>query len=404
MLDTSGRVFQWNMKALKAKPRVIANKGGTRSGKTFSIMSLLVLLAYQCKRAIQIDVVSESLPHLKRGALHDIETIIEAIGLLEDRDYTINRSDHEYTFTKGSKIRFFSADNWGKVKGSKRHILFINEANRLEWEVYRQLAVRTSELIMLDWNPDSEYWYEEQGISQEASTIEIHSTYKDNDYLSEMQVAEIERNKERDANWWRVYGLGETGQLLGVIYPNAHLIDSITTDVMAHCQHYLGLDFGFSNDPTALVDIYIDERGRKVYLQQLVYQTGMTNPEIAAAMRSLGVSRSVDIYADAAEPKSIEEIHRAGFNIKPAYKRDLNTQIQYLQQFDLYITKDSLDLIKERRNYTWRVDKNGKNLNEPIDLWNHLMDAMRYGIYTPLMGRPHLHTKGAHISRLPNET
>lgn len=237
------KIYRENLKAWKGGARLIANKGGTRSGKTYSLVSLLVCVALQSVKKRVIDVVSESLPHLKRGALNDIEDILSNEGLNEDVDYTLNRSDHIYTFTNtGTQIRFFSADDWGKVKGSRRDVLFINECNRVNWEIYRQLVVRTTEVIFLDWNPDSEFWYELKGLNTKDNTVEIHSTYLDNPFLTPMQVAEIESNRE-DENWWRVYGLGLTGMHQGLIYQNWELCDEVPdgAKLVGH-----GLDFGFT--------------------------------------------------------------------------------------------------------------------------------------------------------------
>ncbi len=403
MIDVSGIVFRKNAEAMAKKPRLIANKGGTRSAKTFSIMSLLVMIAMH-SAGKDIDVVSESLPHLKRGALKDIETILDLMELMPDKDYTVNQTDKEYTFTAtGSTIRFFSADNWGKVKGSRRDILFVNEANRIGWETYRQLAVRTTEIIFIDWNPDSEFWYEEKLLNMSPDTIEIKSTYKDNAFLTEEQIKEIERNRELDPEWWRVYGEGETGMPTGIIYKNFHVIDEIPDIVRRHSLHTRGLDFGYSSDPTSLVDIYTDEAARSVYCDELIYQVGMLNRDIAAEMKRQRLPQHIEIFADSAEPKSIDELCLYGFNVKHAYKKDLNSQIQYLKGFKIYITKRSLNGIKELRNYKWMVDRDGRTLNEPVDAWNHLLDALRYGVYTPLMGRIKPNMGKSTVMHLPNE-
>lgn len=386
----TGKVFKWNKDAFLRRPRLIADKGGTRSSKTYSIIQMLVLLANVGKKRA-IDIVSESLPHLKRGAIKDLDDILRDAGLKEGEAYDINRSDHVYTFrATGTTISFFSADNWAKVKGSRRDILFINEANRIDWETYRQLAVRTTETIIIDWNPDAEFWYENNKLNLDPSTIEIHSTYKDNDFLTALQIAEIESNRERDPNWWRIYGEGEVGLPTGLIYTNHHIVDIIPDRVRRNAMHTRGLDFGFTNDPTALVDVYIETTARAVWCEELIYRKGMDNNDIAKEMRSQGLNANVEIFADAAEPKSISEIHKYGFNVKPSFKNALATQISWLKGYDIYITQQSLNGIKEFRNYKWKTDKDGKALNEPIDLWNHFLDALRYATYTPIMGKPAL--------------
>lgn len=375
------RVYKASLAAFVALFRIIANKGGTRSGKTYAVMQLLLVIATTLKRSIS--VVSESLPHLKRGALKDFREILDKEGLIEGRGYNENKTDNTFTFPNGSVVEFFSVDNWGKVKGSRRDILFINECNRINYETYRQLAVRTTETIFLDWNPDNEFWYEEN-IAHREGTAEIHSTYLDNPYLDTAQIAEIESNRHNE-QWWRVYGLGLTGHIEGTIYRPFIQIDELP-EAKSRMQHYYGLDFGYSNDPTALIDIYIDQAAKKIYCDEIIYESGMLNSDIARRMEEAGISRTTEIFADAAEPKSIDEIGYKlyGYNVKSAYKQNLLSQIQFLQQYDIYVTSRSLNLIKESRMYRWKEDKEGRSVNEPIDVFNHALDALRYGVFSPL--------------------
>lgn len=351
--------------------RLIANRGGTRSGKTYSLVCLLVLLASEGEKKRTIDIVSESLPHLKRGAMNDIEDILTNEGMIEDVHYTQNRSDHTFMFGKGT-IRFFSADDWGKVKGSRRDILFINEANRIPFETYRQLAVRTSECIFIDWNPDTEFWYELKGLNTKETTAEIVSTYKDNPFLSDVQIAEIESNKG-DESWWKVYGLGEVGRPQGVIFDRWQQVDSIPEGARLIAR---GLDFGFSVDPTAMVDVY--KHDGKLWLDEQCYRHGMTNDRIAEALRGFN-GRTV---ADSAEMKSITEIYNYGIRyIEPAKKGadSVRAGIDVLRRYEMMVTKRSLNLIFELRNYKWKENKlTGETLGEPVDKWNHAIDAVRY--------------------------
>jgi phage terminase large subunit len=375
------RVYKASLAAFVALFRIIANKGGTRSGKTYAVMQLLLVIATTLKRSIS--VVSESLPHLKRGALKDFREILEKEGLIEGRGYNENKTDNIFTFPNGSVVEFFSVDNWGKVKGSRRDILFINECNRIDYETYRQLAVRTTETIFLDWNPDNEFWYEEN-IAHREGTAEIHSTYLDNPYLDKAQIAEIESNRHNE-QWWRVYGLGLTGHIEGTIYRPFIQIDELP-EARSRMQHYYGLDFGYSNDPTALIDIYIDQAAKKIYVDEIIYESGLLNSDIARRMEDAGISRTTEIFADAAEPKSIDELgyKQYRYNVKPAYKKDLLSQIQFLQQYEIYVTSRSLNIIKESRMYRWKEDKEGRSVNEPIDAFNHALDALRYGVFSPL--------------------
>lgn len=391
------KVYKNSFKAYLDKARVIANKGGTRSGKTYSVMQLLLVILMTKKKSVS--VVSETLPHLKRGALRDFRNILNIEGLVEGKEYKENKSDLTFTFSNGSYIEFFSVDNWGKVKGPGRNILFMNECNRISYETYRQLAVRTTETIFLDWNPDAEFWYEENIMSRE-NTIEIHSTYKDNPHLGEVQIKEIEANRHNE-QWWRVYGLGLTGHIEGTIYRPFIQIDELP-EARSRMRHVYGLDFGYSNDPTALVDVYIDEAGRKIYVDEIIYETGLLNSDIAQRMAEAGISKATEIFADAAEPKSVDEIGRKvyRYNVKPAYKKDLLSQIQFLQQFEIYVTTRSLNVIKESRQYKWKEDRDGNAVNEPIDAFNHAMDALRYAVFTALRKQPKTLNR-AGVSRLP---
>lgn len=374
-------VYRKNLDAWNSGKRLIANKGGTRSGKTYSLVCLLLTIAVYGKKR-EIDIVSESLPHLKRGAMNDIEDILTDEGMIEGVHFILNRSDHTYTFSKGSVIRFFSADDWGKVKGSRRDVLFINECNRIPYEVYRQLAVRTTECIFLDWNPDSEFWYELKGLKDKDTTIEIHSTYLDNPYLTEQQIEEIESNKGDEA-WWKVYGLGQTGRPQGVIYDRWQTVNEIPDG--AKLVGY-GLDFGFQVDPTAIVEVYMADG--KLWLNELCYKRGMTNDKIADFLRD----KHGIIVADSAEMKSITEIYNYGIrSIEPAKKGSdsVRAGIDVVRRYELMVTKSSLNLIFELRNYKWKENKiTGEMTNEPVDKFNHLLDALRYVCLNRLSERP----------------
>ena len=375
-------VYKQNLSAWLERYRVIANKGGTRSGKTYSLVSLFISVAVAGKKIREIDIVSESMPHLKRGALNDFNEILDREQLVDGVDYESNLSDHVYTFNSGTKIRFFSSDDWGKVKGSKRDVLYINECNRIDYEIYRQLAVRTTECIFLDWNPDTEFWYELKGVQSKDSTKEIHSTYKDNPFLSDVQIAEIESNKD-DENWWKVYGLGLTGRPQGVIYKRWEQVDAIPDYAELVGR---GLDFGFTNDPTAIVDVY--RADGELWLDERCYRINLTNDKIAEFLRPLPWCT----VADSAEQKSIAEIKNYGVRwIEPAIKGadSIRAGIQILQRYKMNVTKRSLNLINEIRNYKWKEDKiTGELLNVPIDKYNHALDAVRYVALNKLSKRP----------------
>jgi phage terminase large subunit len=292
-----------------------------------------------------------------------------------------NKSSFTYLFNSGSFIEFFSVTEESKLRGARRDILFVNEANNVPWEAFHQLSIRTKKFIYIDYNPTAEFWAHTELVGKNDTDFVI-LTYKDNDALDPAIIREIEKAKTKAetsaywANWWKVYGLGQVGTLQGAIYEDFEVVEGI--DVSRAKFVALGLDWGFSNDPTALVAIY--RQGDCLLIQELLYSTGLTNQDIADKLRTLGITRAWEIVADSAEPKSIEEIYRLGFNIKPAEKGpdSVRNGIDILKRYKLQVTKDSTNLIKELRSYTWATDKEGKNTGVPIDSFNHACDAMRY--------------------------
>ena len=362
------------------RKRIRIVQGGSSAGKTFAILSLLYSYAANPECGpLEISVVSESIPHLRRGALKDFLKMLNMTGLYQEELY--NRTLLRYDFPHGSYIEFFSADQSDKMRGARRDVLFMNEANNITWEAYHQLAIRTRTAIYIDYNPVREFWAHTE-LMHDPDAEFLLVTYKDNQALDPAIIREIEKAKTKAetsaywANWWKVYGLGQVGTLQGAIYEDFEVVEGI--DVSRAKFVALGLDWGFSNDPTALVAIY--RQGDCLLIQELLYSTGLTNQDIADKLRTLGITRAWEIVADSAEPKSIEEIYRLGFNIKPAEKGpdSVRNGIDILKRFKLQVTKDSTNLIKELRSYTWATDKEGKNTGVPIDSFNHACDAMRY--------------------------
>jgi phage terminase large subunit len=363
------------IESLTQRKRVI--QGGTSASKTFSI--LCVLIKQACRKKTEISIVGETVPHLRRGAIRDFIKIMIAKGIFVPARW--NKTLLTYQFANRSTIEFFSADQEARLRGARRQVLFINEANNIDFESYYQLAIRTSDAIYIDFNPTHEFWAHTE-VLREADSELLILTYQDNEALPDTIRKDIELNRTKAetsaywANWWKVYGLGQVGTLQGAIYEDFEVVEGI--DVSRAKFVALGLDWGFSNDPTALVAIY--RQGDCLLVQELLYATGLTNQDIADKLRSLGITRAWEIVADSAEPKSIEEIYRLGFNIKPAEKGpdSVRNGIDILKRFKLQVTKDSTNLIKELRSYTWATDKEGKNTGVPIDSFNHACDAMRY--------------------------
>ncbi len=374
----TSNVFSRNLDAVVCyrPPRFVVNKGGTRSGKTYSILQLWYLMVAADTGPTINSVVSETLPHLKRGAIRDFQQILSAENLWSDHHW--NKTDSIYTFPHNSAvIEFFGAESPDKVHGPSRDRLFLNEAQNIAYDVARHLFVRTRGQVFIDYNPTGEFWVDQHVIGSGRERL-IHSTYLDNRFLSAEQVAEIESNR-RDENWWRVYGLGETGRLEGVIY-DFRQVDAIPVEIT---NFLYGLDFGFTNDPNAIVRIAL--QGDDLWLDEVCYQKGLLNSDIAAILAGADVrKRSDDIYADSADPKSIEELYRYGYNVKPAPKGpdSILAGIHCVKRFNLHVTARSVNLIRELRNYKWDTDKHGVALNKPVDVWNHALDAVRYAVFS----------------------
>lgn len=355
-------------------PRIrgIASKGGTRSSKTWSTLQLLHLLCINSEKPLVISCVAATLPMVKRGMLRDYKQMLLAENEWDENAF--NKSECTYTYTNGCMIEFFGVDNASKVHGSARDILFVNEAQTIPREIFRQLDIRTRKKVIIDFNPVRKFWGETEFVGDRYLTI--HSTYKDNPYLSEEQVSAIEKN-QNDANWWRVYGEGETGGVEGNVYPEYEVIEDMPETFTGRC---LGLDFGFVNDPTAIVDIRF--QGWDLYVDLLCYETGLLNANIAEYLTVNGINRIVTV-CDNAEQKSIVELQQKRVKAMPCIKGrgSVAGGIAQVKQFKLHITKRSVKLLDELDNYKWIKDESTDTYtNEPIDAWNHALDAMRYGV------------------------
>jgi phage terminase large subunit len=292
-----------------------------------------------------------------------------------------NATDFKYTFANGSQIEFFSADNDAKLRGARRDWLYMNEANNMNFHSYTELASRTKKGVYLDWNPTNPFWFHDELINDSDVDFLIIN-YLDNEACPESALNFINKAKQKAdqgsgfwTNWYRVYGLGEIGSLEGVVFNNWVQCDKIPDN--AEFISY-GLDWGFTNDPTSLIATYRYEG--KIYVDELLYQTQLTNSDIVAKLKALDVKTSQCIVADSAEPKSIQDLSNAGFYVEPARKGpdSIKASIDRLQQYEIVVTKNSLNLIKELRQYKWAKDREGKALNAPEDVMNHAIDCLRY--------------------------
>lgn len=368
---------------MSARKKIV--QGGTSSSKTYGILAILIDKAARYP-GTEISVVSESIPHLRRGALKDFLKIMRMTGRYIESHY--NKTHLKYEFSNGSYIEFFSVDDESKLRGARRNILYVNEANNIYFESYLQLAIRTSGDIYLDYNPTNRFWAHDEVATEDDSEM-IILTYLDNEALDSNIIKELEANRVKAEtsdywkNWCKVYLDGQIGTLDGVVYSNWSEIDSIPADAKLLGA---GLDFGFSNDPSALVAVY--KYNDSIIVDELIYQKGLLNSDIANLMSQNKVVG--DIYADSSDPKSIEELRRYGYRIHPVTKGkdSIKFGIGIVQEYNLLITKRSNNLKDELKRYTWAKDKEGKALNEPIDSHNHALDALRYFAMMKLTNRP----------------
>ena len=396
-------------KIRRMSKRIRVIPGGTSASKTYSILPILI--DYCIKHpGTDCSVVSETIPHLRKGSLKDFLTIMKATGRYVDAHY--NKTLLTYTFHNGSYIEFFSADQESRVRGPRRKVLFINECNNVTYEVYHQLAIRTSEIVFLDFNPSAQFWAHDE-LLHDSDAEWLTLTYKDNEALAPALVKEIEKAKDKAYfhpelqgdelfkpdniksfywhNWWKVYGLGELGSLEGVIFSGWSQIASIPKE--AKLIGY-GIDFGYSADPTTLIGLY-EWDGHYIF-DEMVYQTGLKNSEIARLMRAHGVRKNDYVVADSSEPKSIAEINAYGYSVVGASKGkdSINFGIDILQQDDFYVTQRSTNMISELRAYMWEKDKTGKATNKPIDAFNHCIDPMRYLAISKMSKKSHNKHRG----------
>lgn len=374
----TGTIFHKTQQAFDDGNKIIVHRGGTGSGKTYDIVLFLFSIALRFKDLI-ITIVSESKPHLDIGAIRILSNVCKPLGLWSKSSWNISTS--RWTSPTGSIIEFFSADRIDKALGARRDYLYGNEVNSLKKDVWDELA-RRSENVIADFNPTAQFWME-NWLSNYDKTVVIKSNYTDNPFLPETERNRIEMRVARDENFKRIHFDCEYGITEGIIFSNWYQIDKIP-EVFEEKAIY-GLDFGFTNDPTALIKTI--ETDDAFYFDELIYQTGMLNSDIIRRFDSLGLKKNYDeIIADSAEPKSIQELCNAGYNVKKAVKGpdSIIKGIDTLLSKPIYVTKRSINLIKELRAYSWALNKDGNPTNKPIDEYNHAVDAIRYSVMSKI--------------------
>jgi len=364
---------------LDSESKIVVEQGGTRSGKTFNILLYIIFHYCQINKGKTITICRKTFPAVRSSVMRDFIDILKQHNKYDEANH--NKSNSEYTLD-GNLVEFISVDQPQKIRGRKREFLFINEANELDYEDWQQLIFRTTEKVVLDYNPSDEYhWIYDKVLNREDVDF-YKTTYLDNKFLDNSIVKEIERLKETDEQYWQIYGLGEKGISKATIF-NYNEVSHIPHD--AELISY-GADAGYTNDPSTLVSVY--KKDHNLYIKEHLYRTMMTTKDLSDHFKQ-EVERRSPIYFDAAEPRLIDELRRMGHNIQPSLKgRDsINAGIDLLKRFKIHITSESDNAIQEFRNYKWQEDRSGKLTNKPVDKNNHIIDAVRYATYS-IMSRP----------------
>lgn len=359
---------------LDSDKRITVMQGGTRSGKTYNILQYFIIKLLSETGKVWT-ICRESLPSIKGSVLRDFIHILNEMGIYTEAYH--NKTEQVYNLN-GNLVEFVSIDQPQKIRGRKRNYLFINEANELNYDAWMQLSFRTTDKIVLDYNPSDEYsWIYDNVIPRKDADFYI-TTYRDNPFLPKELISEIERLEEADENYWNIYGLGQRGHSAELIY--THWM--VSKGMPMRGEQWYGLDFGF-NVPSALVLCELWEG--TIYVHEVIYETKLTTGQLIERFKMIGMNKGMAIYCDNAEPDRIQELCNAGYNCFPAEK-SVNAGIDSIKSRPLRITQESANLIKEIRNYKWMMDKDGKikNPEQPVKFNDHAMDAMRYAIFTKL--------------------
>lgn len=373
------RVYREIENAVQAGYTTISAQGSSRSSKTYNIVIWLCVYCISHPNT-SVSIVRATLPALKGSVLRDFEKIMSDLGRWDAKRF--NKSDLIYKFGNGSWVEFFSCDNEQKLRGRKRDILYVNEGNELRFLEWQQLQMRTTQFSIIDYNPSfsDDHWL--CSLNAEEKTYHFITTYNDNPFLEPKVIEEIESLKQKNPSLWRIYGLGLQAMVEGLVFRNVEIVD----DIPSYMKHeYVGIDFGFTNDPTAIVLVAHNGDGR-LYIDETCYNTEMLSSDIIRVLKENHPRRR--IISESADPRLIQEIYRAGLDIHPVqkFKGSIEAGIAKMQEFKICVTRRSVNVIKEFRNYTYRQDREGKWLNQPIDCYNHAIDAVRYVVMETLLG------------------
>ena len=364
-------LYYANMNSTK---RTKVNQGGTSSGKTYSIMQLLFVKAMEVSNQI-VTVVGQDIPNLKKGAYRDAKTIRNQSPELQLWFPKVNEGERLFQCINGSVIEFTSYKDMQDAKSGKRDYLFVNEANGVPFDIFWQLYMRTRKEVFIDYNPSARFWVHEKLLNRYDVQL-ILSDHRQNRFLSQQQHDMIENID--DDELWRVYARGATGAITGLVFPHFNVVDALPPREEWKMSVYC-LDFGFTNDPTALIHLVLAHG--ELWMDELLYDVGLTNPVIAERAKAMGLTRADVIIADSAEPKSIRELQNMGLTVEACVKGSdsIKNGIDILKRYTLNVTRSSTGLRRELLNYKWKVTKDGITTNEPVDCFNHAIDAVRYG-------------------------
>lgn len=356
----------------------ISLQGSARSSKTYNVLIWLIVYCLNHPNT-RLSIVRATLPAIKGSVLVDFKEILQRMGIYNER--SLNKSELIYTFANGSWAEFFSTDSEQKLRGRKRDILFVNEANELGFIEWQQLKMRTTRLSIIDYNPSfsDEHWICET-VNQDHRTFHSVTTYLDNPFLEQTVIDEIESLREKNQSLWQVYGLGQQAVIEGLVFKHFGICETIPP----HVRHrFIGMDFGFTNDPTAICEVALD--GDALYIDEIAYRTQMLSSDIITTLRE--AAPKMRIISESADPRLIQEIYRAGIDIHPVKKfpGSIEAGLSKMQEYRIIITKRSTNVAKELRNYTYRQDKDGRWLNVAIDCYNHAIDAVRYVVMEQFM-------------------
>ncbi len=363
------RIYSEIEGAVRSGKTLISLQGSSRSSKTYN--TLIWLITYLCYNpCTQLSIVRKTMPALKGSVLKDFREIARNMGVWNEKNF--NKSENVYMFANGSEVDFFSCADEERLRGRKSNVLFVNEASELNEIEWQQLKMRTTRFAIIDYNPSfsDEHWI--CGVNKDPRTYHFISTYKDNPFLEQAVIDEIESLKHKNKTLWQVYGLGQQSIVEGLVFEKFEQIDAMP---MVE-KKYIGMDFGYTNDPTAMVEVAV--MGDNMYLNEICYQTHMLTSDIVSTLKE--PARGLRVISESADPRLVDEIYKAGINIHPVRKfaGSIEAGITAMLDYKIHITKGSTNLIKEFKNYTYSQDKEGKWLNKPIDAFNHGIDAVRY--------------------------